>query len=427
LTTAAANSTTWLAYYTFDAGATCDAQGWTSHDVTAQMGDYFHVDDFAACGPGTFGRLYALEGDQSLWCGACPDPSDENLCRYAVLPGYGNDWDQAFCTKGYVFVDSLVTLDYLIMWDSEPGYDYTHVEYILCDDPWWSWGARRVKTYDDIGGPVFVSDAIPVEMDSILVRFHFSSDIAWSDEDGIWDTDGAVIIDSLTLRCAGAGIVIPTENFEDENVGDKNADNWESCTPPGFGDLAQLIRAVPDTYQNNPVQEDPCSKDFSCLWNFVKGSTVNYACNIPDPSPQQLAVPYVNARNQYIDNEIWSPWIPFTGSGATVNLEFDVYRDLEVHALIFYIWHVQSKGPGTDYCPTYWEDRGYIYYGRDKDWFRALFSIGDLIPPGTTHIRVALGIDDMCPFWGIIGDCTCHSHAPMFDNVAIYRVQTSGP
>ena len=60
--------TSYLAYYTFDNPPSCDAEGWTSWDITAQAGDYFHVDDFAA-GPGTWGGLFALEGTKSMWCG----------------------------------------------------------------------------------------------------------------------------------------------------------------------------------------------------------------------------------------------------------------------------------------------------------------------------------------------------------------------
>ena len=65
---AAQVSTTFLAYYTFDAGPNCVTEGWTSVDITAQLGDYWHVDDFAGLAGYT-----ALEGSRSLWCGARPD------------------------------------------------------------------------------------------------------------------------------------------------------------------------------------------------------------------------------------------------------------------------------------------------------------------------------------------------------------------
>jgi len=246
----------------------------------------------------------------------------------------------------------------------------------------------------------------------------------------LWDTDGAVILDSLTVS-DNSGVLVATEDFEAQPVGSANGANWVSCTPPGYGDLAMLINALPTTYQNNPVEEDPCAADFTCLWLFVNGSTANYACNTPNPSGQQAAIPYVNARNQYISNEIWSPWIDFTDGGgappsAVADLVFDVYRDLKLDALIFYVWHVRSKiGAG---CPTDFVDRNFVYYGGGKDWLRVVAPFGDIVLPGTTDIQVALGVTDMCPFWcGLVGSGACHAHAPMFDNVEVYRVATQGP
>ena len=76
----AAQATTWLATYTFDQGLNCVTEGWTCVDITAQPGEFFHVDDFAGLGGGDFGRLVPLEGSQSMWCGARPDANDPHLC-----------------------------------------------------------------------------------------------------------------------------------------------------------------------------------------------------------------------------------------------------------------------------------------------------------------------------------------------------------
>lgn len=43
----AAANTTLLASFSFDVGATCSRQGWTVVDGTAQVGEFWHVDDFA--------------------------------------------------------------------------------------------------------------------------------------------------------------------------------------------------------------------------------------------------------------------------------------------------------------------------------------------------------------------------------------------
>jgi hypothetical protein len=431
------NGTTYLAYYQFEGGVGCDQQGWTSVDITAQADDYFHVDDFSA-GPGSYNSLYPIEGGKSMWCGTYPKATPPE-CAYAVLPGYGNGWNQAFCSPCFTTADTAVVVDYYVQYDSEPGYDWTTLEYAACTntppntpttpyvaEPSILGGAGQ---YDGNGGPIFESISISTT-GSVMVRFHFTADGAWSDEDGLWDTDGAIIIDSLTVS-DNSGTLVATETFEGRPVGDNDGNNWFSCTPPGYGDLAMLVQAVPTTYQNNPVEEDPCAANFTCLWLFVSGSTANYACNTPQPSGQQAAIPYVNARNQYISNEIWSPWIDYTdgggASGAVANLVFDVYRDLKLDALIFYVWHVRSRTSPTA-CPSGWVDRNFVYYGGGKDWLRVNQPFGDIVQVGTTDIQVALGVVDMCPFWcGLVGSGACHAHAPMFDNVEIYRVAVSGP
>ena len=133
----AAPDTTVLGSWTFDGpGGSPDFDGWTTHDWTAQDGDFIHVEDFAGLGGGDFGKLYPLQGSQSIWCGARPSASDHTLCGYAALPGYGNSWDQAFCTASCLGVNGDVTFDYLIAYYSEPGYDEVHIEYDLCDDEW---------------------------------------------------------------------------------------------------------------------------------------------------------------------------------------------------------------------------------------------------------------------------------------------------
>ena len=344
--------TTLLGSWDFDGGGMCDPQGWTSVDITIQLGDYFHVDDFAGLGGGDFGRLAPLEGSQSLWCGARPDAADSVFCGYATLPGYGNNWDQAFCTASCLAATGDVTIDFLATWDSEPNYDYTYVEYDTCDEQW-----SELAVYDDIGSG-FVSHTVGGASHSgqLRLRFHFVSESEWSDQDGLWDTDGAIVIDSLTVRDA-SGVLLATELFEAESVGDTDAasGNWVSCTPAGYGDFAGLFPG----YQM--VQEDPCRSNSSCVWAFIKGSTYNYACG---GYPAQMVVPYGNDRGRYIHNEIWSPLVPWVGQGAAAELRYDHYRDHTLNALIVPVWHVRSI---VDGCATPWEDINFFIWPMGKD------------------------------------------------------------
>jgi len=406
-----------LGSWTFDLpGGGRDPQGWTPVDQTAQEGVYFHVDDFDGLGGGTFGRLVPLQGSQSMWCGARPSSTDPWLCTYSKLPGYGNDWDQGFRTVYCLPVSGDVVVDYLLAWDSEGGYDATFLRYDLCDG---NWIDLEGVAFDDVGSGFF-SSVLPESLHtgSMRLAFWFTSDGAWSDEDGLHNTDGAVILDSLTVRDAG-GVVLPTELFETELVDAHTtvSGKWTAFGAPGKGTYAALFGGV------EVLQEDPCERNLSSLWGFFSGSTYDYACA---GHPEQPVVPYGNVEDGYVDDMIQSQWLPVAGTGSQWELSFDVYRDLTLNALIFYNWYLRSLVGG---CPKSWQSRDFAgYYGAQKDWFRSRQSVGDLVHPSATHVQLMLGVHDLCGIWcGLYGDGSCHSHSPLFDNVALLRIDSNGP
>lgn len=411
-------STLVVGEWEFDLGPNCISEGWVYADRTAQLGDFFHVDDFMPLGGGDFGRLVPLSGFQSLWCGARPSATLP-LCSYASLPGYGNHWDQFFITDGALSVVGDVTVSYLASWDTEGSpYDYVAVEFDNYDDNW-----IEVQRHGGIGSGSFAVVIPGAEhTGNVRVRFHFVSDALGSDEDGLWNTDGAVIIDDLSVSDAG-GPVLPLEDFESYVVGERVTLHWYSTATSPFGDFSALY---PGLWE---LQEDPCYWDLTCLWGFYNGSTVNYACG---GHPAQQAVPMVNERNQYIANEVWSPLIDWIGVGSSAYLEFDVYRDLPFESLVAYVWHVRSWVMG---CPSVWKDRGTAYFGAhrvgdlsDSHWLHVSESIGDLIDPLAEQIQVALGCIDMCEYWcGRYGFSGCHTHAPLFDRVRVSHIDSYGP
>jgi hypothetical protein len=412
-------STTWLGQWSFDTGASCVEQGWVHADKTVQPDDFWHVDDFDGLGGGSYGLLYPLEGNQSLWCGARPNAADLTVCGYGSLPGYGNNWDQYLCSACFT-VSGNVVITYLLGIDSEPGYDQTVIEYDHCDENWQdiesSWNASNTGAYDGFA-PAFIDT---VEIDSTLhsgdvrLRFYFSSDGGWSDQDGIWDTDGAIIFDSLTVRDATG--VLSYEDFESASVGDHGAGDWNSCNLPGYGDYAALYPGL------QLLQEDPCFFDADCMWTFFTGSTADYGCG---GHPAVTAIPYGDARDQYIHNHIWSPVLEWTGSGSVAELAFNVYRDLPLDNLVFYTWNIRSWHSG---CPSEWLTDWGVYFGPVADWFGEVFQFGQMVEPGATHIQLSVGVRDMCGLWcGVVGTGSCHSHAPLIDAIRIYRVALSGP
>jgi hypothetical protein len=419
-----------LAEFTFDDGPACVSEGWTSHDRSAQDGSYFHIDDFAGLNGGDFGGLVPLEGNQSLWCGARQSAGDPALCGYGTLPGYGNDWDQSWSSSWIgIPQNEMIFLDYLLSFDTEPGYDYIYVEYVSRDSLWhvdslmsdeWT----TIQSYDGDGGGQTntASDTIPTHSGSNLIRFRFESDIGWSDEDGLWNTDGAVIIDDITVS-ASNGVIYEFENFEDESIGDLETtdEDWECVMPSGAGDFAGMYAAT------SQIFEDHCWTNASCYWSFINGSTAYYNWG---GYPEQRVVPYANENEPYINDEIWSPPIPWIGSGSAANLSFDVYEDLDAFNCVFYRWQVRSIDHAG--CPSLWRSRNSFYYGASKRWARKTFPIGDLIDANAASIQVALGVIDLCGLWAgqsCRTDCgyTGHTHSPVFDNVRIDRIQTHGP
>lgn len=419
MSASAAAGTTVLYSQTFQIGATCDAGSWTTVDLTAQLGSFFHVDDYAGLNASNFAPL---AGTKSLWVGARVDPSGP-LCGYLALPGYGNAWNQAFCTKNCIAVsgDGILDVSFLARFDSEPSYDYSSLEYTTDCSGTTGWttidGGKTVWTgkipaTNWIAGAAYGGSYNIGTTGPVKVRLHFQSDGAWSDEDALWNTNGGAHYDNLS--CEG----LATEDFEGEAVGALSTNDWENCTPPGYGNYLALFQGI------QQVQEDPCARDLSCLWAAILNSSYNYACG---GFPAQAAVPFGNADGQYLNNEIWSPDIPLTGTGAVVDYQFTVYRDEPLDNLIFYVWHVRSKyGAGT--CPGPWKDRNFVYYGGQKDWLVNVQPMGDLIDlAGASDIQIALGVVDMCGAWcGVYGSGACHGHAPLLDQVKVYRVDTGG-
>ena len=214
------------------------------------------------------------------------------------------------------------------------------------------------------------------------------------------------------------GTVYDEEDFEDESNGDLQTTDgdWSCWTRPGYGDLADLFPGTSLLQQGVP-----CSTDPSCVWAFINGSTTNYGCA---GFPAQATIPRGNTFGQYIHNEVWSPLVPWTGTGSAAEVAFDVYSELPLSEVVFYTWKVRSWIGG---CPGRWQN-DIFYYDNRKQWFRFVYPIGALVETGAEYIQVSLGVVDMCELWcGLYGSGLCHSHTPLFDNVEVYRYSTSGP
>ena len=419
----AAVDTYCIVWYDFEVG---NWQGWLREDETAQPDTFFHVDDFAGLNGGSFGGLVPIEGAKSMWCGARANPSDQYLCHFRRLPGYGNGWEQWLETVPFAFVGS-VTLAYQIFYDCETDYDFVYVEYNAGGDDW-----REIARYTD-DGETAAEHFVALTQARTKLRFRFASDGAWSDEDGLWNTDGACIVDSITVRDGGP--LNNFENFESVPVGALSAGMWRATPEPGFSSHAGL--------RNNLLDYDPCGVNL--------GSQIVFFIGSPNPSaayPGLFDTPFclggggteAPCQNESVASPIIDMTRYSTGRDETQDglippadlpelggclLRFTVYRDLPLANLVFYQWEVRRIN-GT--CPGGWDDTGgFVYYGPEKDYIFSTYNVSGIIA-GNDPVQIRLGVIDMCDVWYLVqGNCAQHTPAPYFDNVRLYRYKTSGP
>jgi len=420
---AAAVDTFCLVWYDFE---TFDMQGWYIEDDTGHPGPdtLFHVDDFNGLGGGDYGRLVPIEGTKSAWCGARPG-DDYYMCSWQDAPGYGNRWDQELVTDPFSFTAPL-TLSFHGVFDSEPDWDHTIIEYCFGEN--WIPMDSICGILDTVAVYTLLASNAQTKL-----RFHFISDGAWSDQDGLHDSDGGCIIDSITV--ADAHGLIDFEDFESAEVGDHDIGLWH-CGPgfESYGTYAGLAANLQD--------KDPCGQNLSAQLVFFLGSPwmssdypgmpVTPFCkgeafyeapcqHVTVNSPEIDMTRYSSGCDEVQDADIPPASLPYLGGAV---LKFTIYRDLPLSNLVFYNWAVRIIPDG---CPQQWHDRTFVYYGGDKEYIQSSHDVSDLIG-GNTPVQILLRTFDMCSAWyGTYGDCGEHTPSPYFDNVRLYRFSTAGP
>ncbi len=193
---------------------------------------FWHLDTYNA---------YGGSGNTSWWCGVSAALSSWTAIYGSAptAPGYGNGWKQylqhSFDLTG---ANGTVTFSYYYKYDIELDYDYFYVD--ISDNGGVSW--TTLKQYTNISVPGPPGSQIPVDwtQDSIdltgykgkniIIRFRFNSDDSYSDEDGDFDSDGAVYIDEVKLE-HGSGTLF----YDDMESG---AGAWETTRYQKAPDLA---------------------------------------------------------------------------------------------------------------------------------------------------------------------------------------------
>ena len=421
LMTSAAADTYCIIWFDFEPNAW---QGFVAVDNTAQIDYFWHVDDFAGLGGGTFGRLIPIEGGKSMWCGTRPG-TDDYMCSWVSAPGYGNGWSQMLISDPISF-QGVLTWSYRGVFDSEDGYDFTNIQYDAGEGNW-----VTIERWDGVHDTLAVHQLL-LSQAATKLRFHFTSDGAWSDQDGLHPTDGAAIVDEITISDATG--VLNYENFESAAVGDKVVGIWRADVEEAFGSFGGLA--------NNLLDKDPCGSNFGTQVVFFDGSPYQSAdypglfntpfCTGPGGteapcqdaalvSPVIDMTKYSTGFNEVQDADIPTADLPLL-AGAVYR--FTVYRDLPLANLVFYTWSVRNID--AQGCPGQWRDRNFVYYGGDQDYIFGGFDVSDLV--GNDPIQVRIGVVDMCQYWYLqYGDCAAHTPSPWLDNVRVYRFRSPSP
>ncbi len=427
LMAAAAADTYCIVWFDFEQ---LDWQDWEQFDNTAQVDTFFHVDDFGGLEGGDYGGLYALEGVKSLWCGVRAGDSFY-LCGWLAAPGYGNNWNQIATTVAFD-VDETLLWSFICSFDSETDWDFTYIEFDAGDGNW-----TEVAHYDGLDTALVVEEEIHLSQLATKLRYHFVADGNTSDQDALWDGDGAFIVDSITV--ADGGGVIDYEDFESYPVGATGeyltslGCFWNMTIEDAYGAFTGL--------KSHLVDYDACGDNISAQIIFFEGSS------FPSSDyPTLFDVPFCEGGGgteaPCLDAVVVSPVIdmlmyslncdevqdtPIPTADADrlggASLRFTVYRDLPLDNLIFYTWQVRSI---IDGCPGQWKDRKYVYYGADQDYIFIGQNVSDLV--GALPMQVNVGVKDMCDAWyGVVGSCARHTPSPWLDNVRVYRYKTVGP
>ena len=405
-------NTTLIASFDFDDGVGGpDSQGWVASEVWGEESPLFHVDDFVGVG----GSYQPLAGNQSLWCGIPFDPATCPLDE--TYPGYGNFWLQFFESVPFA-VTGDVSVDFLVRYDTESTYDFVHVDYLTKTGAW-----EAAASFDGMG-ETLASVTVPADSldGSVKLRFRFESDGIFSDEDGDFDSEGAVIIDSVTVSDSGG--VVDFQDFESELSGDlQTADgDWTAAIYEPFGIYAGVFDGT------TVLQEDSLITNNTHFWGFFDGSIDDYSCG---GHPEQIVVPECGSgaggvwsqnHRDYIQNRVSSPAITIDGdallaAGMQIRVEADVYTDLSEDNAVYYDSNARFLVGG---CWTEWQKDLFVHAWGGKEW--VLHQEEFVIPAGATQVQVSFNVHDMCWAWCDGFSTPCHSHGPLFDNVAVSAV-----
>jgi len=400
--------------------------GWTHEDLYRDLyGDpHWQISAFMA-----------PAGQYAMWCGTVFPDGDR---------GYGNHWNEALvfthtATSGAIA--SSVQWSGTLRVDTEPGYDFVYLE-VNRGGYWWP-----LQTYDGLHTHHFAEtvvvapdDYVGPGHDRLELRVRFTADGAWSDEDGLLDTNGACQCDDVTVIVDG--VVVDHEDFEDQA-----SRRWAPAHAVVVGDFTALWSGLDD------IDPDPAHQNGSWQVAFIDdgvvvpgtgGTPCDSWCYGPDGWCYNLTagldgwgmdVAQIGWGNGGVWNAVVSPPLSWPEGADAGELAWDVYAHMQTYecGVTTYGWTVRSTTvadstalDAAPWSPTRWSCLGSMPAG--PGYFRLAKRLDDLLLPGTRWLQVRFEAYEGGPWcWGqYVDDPT---PAPYFDNVAVraWRAVTAAP
>ena len=418
-------------------------QGWIGVDLTEQP-TFWNISTFNAQ------NLDPLPDNRAYWSGVPAGTSG-----FLTAPGYGNNWNDILQWRAETnpTLNTQVRLTFDFNYDLEPGYDYFVVEY----DSAGVWIPFDVFTGSNKDASnQFVT---PVSFDQTVVftplmytgtasprrdvrlRVRVISDVAYSDEDGLYTSRGAVQLDNVQVRFNGAPISTTGDDglatFGELSPGVDDTEGWIPVSSAFAGDFAKVLIQLRDI--------DPCRQNITPMLSFIDDGTPPR--NAPDLSTGGSTSPNwnygvlggwvvnysggVSGGEVAIANEWWSPEIAWDDTTTTEDdglrggalVRFSIWQHLPLSNGLFWTWRVRSL---TNAGWTPWADRGFVYYGDGGgEFINTQFVVTDLLAVDREAVQMALGMIDLADLFGFPG--TDATPSPAFDNVSVWRYDSPGP
>ena len=360
------------------------------------QGNWTHLDNSAKPTAWHLDTFYGCQGT-AWWCGRI----DSSWIYDTNRAGYENSWTQYL--QNSAWLDSIpgnqaVKLGFRHHFNAEAGFDFGKVEVFDINDDWVLLAAYTGKvpsnsTCDSV--TLVIPDSIITEYyqntdrtlhPRIPFRFTFTSDIAYSSADGLYDGDGWSI-DNISIKSG------TTVRFADNC--ENGPGQWDMSIFPPVGDLFSI--------SSNVFTEDICTENRTNVWTDW------------DPSTQSV-VPR-------LDNLLHTPSIFINRPNESFVL-FDVYRNLPLNACFYYHLRFRTRNTGDPNWSAWVDPTRLVYYGSSKDWARQ-----KVVLPGASgkdSLQVEFGLTDYAQIYcGGVGSAA--GVYTFFDNLAVGVIAIAPP